>query len=261
MPFAKPVQTETQTQTTTLPRADVSVWADKYEEFLLSVINGKQTVVNYELEVENCRFGVKNIDSDDIPELLISEGNFPGSKVSVFGYDGFEMRLIGSVGESGEMSYVPGENKIISSEITEGQESFLVYSIEEYKISEVFNATKLNGEDGVIFLINDSEVSEEEYENQLKGNTPESVETVGRNLYELKSEFVLPVVENNTALIDRALEENSVKAEESESQASEEDGSVNPATYGDGYATAEDAFSEETGYADESGYGDFENIT
>lgn len=261
MPFAKPVQTETQTQTTTLPRADVSVWADKYEEFLLSVINGKQTVVNYELEVENCRFGVKNIDSDDIPELLISEGNFPGSKVSVFGYDGFEMRLIGSVGENGEMSYVPGENKIISSEITEGQESFLVYSIEEYKISEVFNATKLNGEDGVIFLINDSEVSEEEYENQLKGNTPESVETVGRNLYELKSEFVLPVVENNTALIDRALEENSVKAEESESQESEEDGSVNPATYGDGYATAEDAFSEETGYADESGYRDFENIT
>ncbi len=223
MPFAKPVQIETEPETTTLPQADLSVWADKYEEFLLSVINGTQSVVGYELEVESCRFGIRNIDSDAIPELLISEGDFPGSKVSIFGYDGFEIRLIGSAGENGDMEFIPGNNRVYSYENIDGQESVIIYSIEEYKFIESFNATEIETEEGKTYFVNGAEVSEEEYISQVAENESTEKETVGRNLYELKSEYVLPVIENNTELIDKAIEENSIRAEEESQQTASEE--------------------------------------
>ncbi len=219
LPSVKPEKTETTTETTTLPQPDLSVWEDRYEEFLLSVINGSQTVVGYELEVENCRFGIEDIDGDEIPELLISEGDFPGSRVSIFGYDGFEIRNIGSAGENGEIEFVPGGNKIISGGAAEGQESYIIYSIADFKLIETFNATSIETENGKTRFIDGSEVSEEEYNSRLAENRVDETETAGRNLYELKSEYVLPVVENNTDLIDRAMEENSIRAEEASQQA------------------------------------------
>ena len=223
LPSVKPEKTETTTETTTLPQPDLSVWEDRYEEFLLAVINGTQTVVGYELEVENCRFGVKDIDGDEIPELLISEGEFPGSKVSVFGYDGFEVRLIGSAGENGDIEFVPGGNKIISGEAADGQESYIIYSIADFKLVETFNATSIETENGKTFFIDGAEVSEDEYDSRLAENETADTETAGRNLYELKSEYVLLVVENNTDLIDRAIEENSIKAEEESQQTASEE--------------------------------------
>lgn len=245
MPFSKPAETETQTETTTIPQPDFTAWEDKYEEFLHSVINGNQSILNYELEVEDCRFGVKYIDDDDIPELLISEGEFPGSKVSIFGYDGFEIRLIGSVGVNGEFDYIPRGNVITSFEPAEGQDSFIVYSIEDFKIKETFNATRLAGEEGFIYLINEDEVTQEEYDRLLGENSPEETETVGRNLYELRSEYVLPVVESNTDLIDKAIEENSLKNEAASPEEAEY-AEATPDAYAQEYSTLTEA-QEDTG--------------
>ena len=102
-PFKKEETTTETTTDTTLPQPDLSLWQDKYEEFLLDAINGKKTVLGYELEIEDCRFDVKFIDADEIPELLVSEGEFPGSKVSIFSSDGFEIRLLGSLGTNGSI--------------------------------------------------------------------------------------------------------------------------------------------------------------
>ncbi|MBR6360258.1 MAG: hypothetical protein IKS04_00550, partial [Clostridia bacterium] len=214
-PFAKQETTTAATTSTTLPQPDLSLWQDKYEEFLLDAINGKKTILGYELEIEECRFDVKFIDGDEIPELLISEGEFPGSKVSIFGYDGFEIRLLGSLGANGSIDYIELENKIFVTEETEDQKTFSVYSISDYKLGEVFNATEFVTEGNEKLLINGEETDKENYDALLVQNTPVDFETAGRNMFELKSEYVLPVIEGNTESIE-AQEIETATAEESE---------------------------------------------
>lgn len=219
-PFAKQESTTVSTTSTTLPQPDLSIWQDKYEEFLLDAINGKKTILGYELEIEDCRFDVKFIDGDEIPELLISEGSFPGSKVSIFGYDGFEVRLLGSLGSNGSIDYKEGENKIFVTEETEEQKTFSIYSIGDYKLGEVFNATEFVTEDVEKLLINGEETDKANYDAILAQNTPEEFETAGRNMFELRSEYVLPVIEGNTQAIEA--QQTETTAEEEETSADEE---------------------------------------
>ncbi len=225
-PFKKEETTTETTTDTTLPQPDLSLWQDKYEEFLLDTINGKKTVLGYELEIEECRFDVKFIDGDEIPELLVSEGEFPGSKVSIFSYDGFEIRLLGSLGTNGSIDYIERENKIFVTEETEEQKTFSVYSISDYKMAEVFNATEFFTEGEEKLLINGEETDKENYDTLLAQNTPEEFEMAGRNMFELKSEYVLPVIEGNTEAIEAqeietTTEEASETLEESISDVSE----------------------------------------
>ncbi len=219
-PFAKQESTTVSTTSTTLPQPDLSIWQDKYEEFLLDAINGKKTILGYELEIEDCRFDVKFIDGDEIPELLISEGSFPGSKVSIFGYDGFEVRLLGSLGSNGSIDYKEGENKIFVTEETEEQKTFSIYSIGDYKLGEVFNATEFVTEDVEKLLINGEVTDKANYDAILAQNTPEEFETAGRNMFELRSEYVLPVIEGNTQAI--VAQQTETTAEEEETSADEE---------------------------------------
>lgn len=219
-PFAKQESTTVSTTSTTLPQPDLSIWQDKYEEFLLDAINGKKTILGYELEIEDCRFDVKFIDGDEIPELLISEGSFPGSKVSIFGYDGFEVRLLGSLGSNGSIDYKEGENKIFVTEETEEQKTFSIYSIGDYKLGEVFNATEFVTEDVEKLLINGEVTDKANYDAILAQNTPEEFETAGRNMFELRSEYVLPVIEGNTQAIEA--QQTETTAEEEETSADEE---------------------------------------
>ena len=170
-------------------------------------------MLGYELEIDDCRFDVKFIDGDEIPELLISEGEFPGSKVSIFSYDGFEIRLLGSLGANGSIDYIERENKIFTAEETEDQKTFSVYSISDYKMAEVFNATEFFTEGEEKLLINGAETDKENYDALLAQNTPEEFETAGRNMFELKSEYVLPVIEGNTGAIEAQEIETTTEAE------------------------------------------------
>jgi hypothetical protein len=231
-PFKKEETTTETTTDTTLPQPDLSLWQDKYEEFLLDAINGKKTILDYELEIEECRFDVRFIDGDEIPELLISEGEFPGSKVNIFGYDGFEIRLLGSLGANGSIDYIESENKIFVTEETEEQKTFSVYSISDYKLGEVFNATEFITESNEKLLINGEETDKENYDTLLAQNTPGEFETAGRNMFELKSEYVLPVIEGNT---------DGIEAQEIESTTEEESETVDESIPGESESAADES--------------------
>ncbi len=201
--------TTSQTETTAEPQPDLSIWQDKYEEFLLGIINGTQSVIGYELELDECRFDIRAIDSDEIPELLISEGSYPGSKVSIFGYDGYEIRLIGSLGTGGALNYIPGANQIIIDEDLEEQSSLSINTIEEYKLKESVNITKLLRDGQEAYFVNNEEVTESEYEQALAQYKTDGAETAGRDMYELKAEYVYPVIEGDPDSISTTAEQTS----------------------------------------------------
>ena len=66
----------------------------------------------YELSAENmedigydCKFMLAYVDDDDIPELLVSEGFFHFSKVSIYVYQNKKLKRVDSLGQLGEMKY------------------------------------------------------------------------------------------------------------------------------------------------------------
>ncbi|MBQ6544089.1 MAG: hypothetical protein IJL77_06845 [Clostridia bacterium] len=217
--------TTSQTETTAEPQPDLSIWQDKYEEFLLGIINGTQSVIGYELELDECRFDIRAIDSDEIPELLISEGSYPGSKVSIFGYDGYEISLIGSLGTGGALNYIPGANQIIIDEDLEEQSSLSINTIEEYKLKESVNITKLLRDGQEAYFVNNEEVTESEYEQALAQYKTDGAETAGRDMYELKAEYVYPVIEGDPDSISTTAEQTSEEIT-SQEEASSQDESV-----------------------------------
>lgn len=66
----------------------------------------------YELSAENmedigydCKFMLAYVDDDDIPELLVSEGFFHFSKVTIYVYQNKKLKKVDSLGQLGEMKY------------------------------------------------------------------------------------------------------------------------------------------------------------
>lgn len=195
---------------------DYSVWKDKYEEFLMSIINGNQTVVDYEFEAEECRFDIREINGDDVPELLISEGSYPGSKVSIYAYDGYEVRAIGSAGLNGELYYSENQNRIFDTEEAENQSTFTVYSIKEYVLTEMWQGTELTENGETKYLINNSEVDKEEYLTQYSQYMPTDVSHFGTDASELTAENIMSVIEQG---VKPAVTYNSIgEGEESTSE-------------------------------------------
>ena len=109
------------------------------------------------------------------------------------------------------------------------------YSISDYKLGEVFNATEFITESNEKLLINGEETDKENYDTLLAQNTPGEFETAGRNMFELKSEYVLPVIEGNT---------DGIEAQEIESTTEEESETVDESIPGESESAADESGTE-----------------
>lgn len=189
---------ETTAPPTTTAAPDFSVWKDKFEEFLLSVENRSQTLISYQLEPSECRFGIADFDGGATPELVISEGEYQGSKVDIIGYDGYELRLIGSAGAYGELKFIEGGNRIFAHDETEDQATDTVYSIENYVLKQQWEGvlfSDTNEGNTVRYLSDEEEVSEEEYNTLLSQNIPGNATVFGRGATALTAENILNVMQ------------------------------------------------------------------
>ncbi|MBR6941110.1 MAG: hypothetical protein IKH65_09910 [Clostridia bacterium] len=189
---------ETTAPPTTTAAPDFSVWKDKFEEYLLSVENRSQTLISYQLEPSECRFGIADFDGGATPELVISEGEYQGSKVDIIGYDGYELRLIGSAGAYGELKFIEGGNRIFAHDETEDQATDTVYSIENYVLKQQWEGvlfSDTNEGNTVRYLSDEEEVSEEEYNTLLSQNIPANATVFGRGATALTAENILNVME------------------------------------------------------------------
>ena len=63
---------------------------------------------------DTLRFGLALIDNDDIPELIVTEGDYHGSGVKVIFYNNGDLKEVGEFGEYGGFAYVKKENHIMS---------------------------------------------------------------------------------------------------------------------------------------------------
>lgn len=86
---------------------------------------------------QDVRYEFVYIDRDNVPELLLADGNLHASKVSVYAYNEKlkQVEFVASFSSFGELGYVPKKNRVISQYGNHGY-YYTVYSeIEDKKVN------------------------------------------------------------------------------------------------------------------------------
>ncbi len=153
---------ETTTRTTTKPKPAVDDWRRAYIAFLKK----------YMREAENpdiCGFSLVYIDDDDIPELVVRDGDAHVSAAWVYTcVDSEVVELVGDLsGTFGGIDYAEREGLIFSNVTYHGYGTTTIYRVDSGSCEEVVSL--FSNEAGVAagmeeYKINDESVSKEEYE-------------------------------------------------------------------------------------------------
>lgn len=202
-----PVTTET---TTAAP--DYDNWKMAYSEYLYTIFADEEKLVGYKYEVEDCRFMLEDIDLNSVPELFISEGEFDNSKVNIYTYDGYQVKLIGSEGKKGAILYSASTGIIGSYDLLEDgknyQETYKALTLKEGALAEdwtgvIVTADKENVPvdptkdygDKVKYYSGNEETTQADFEELFNQYVPEDLSEMGRNGYPLTEDNVIAIIE------------------------------------------------------------------
>ncbi|MBR3397916.1 MAG: zinc ribbon domain-containing protein [Lachnospiraceae bacterium] len=124
------------------------------------------------------------VDNDEIPELLLSEGNYHAAAVKVYTYKEGTVQEIGIYGSDGNMSYYPYEDLIFTYWIGQGHYINTYYHTDGSVIHSLHSADTPTGPDPTpVKQVDDIDVSADEYDSlseQIRAAYPtEQMTTVG----------------------------------------------------------------------------------
>ncbi len=224
----KKIKQEETTPVTTTAAPDLTKWNTAYEEYMLSLLSGEENLAGYDYEFEECKFGMVDLNADEIPELLISEGEYDASKVDVYYYDGHEVNFAGSVGVKGEFSYSDESGSVSTYSLVDDadryQETYTAYLftgteiIQQWQgISYTENSKYIPVEIGrdygkeVTYLSDDTETTYDIYANSYEQYISKNTEIFGRNGFSFTQDNVISVCENGQV---SAVSQTEVQSEE-----------------------------------------------
>lgn len=120
-----------------------------------------------------------DLDGDDNPELIISEGDYHMAKCRIYSYVNSELIEVGKLGEWGTFSYYPKSRLILCSWTNQGHHVEKWYEIESHDMKLLCSYGFVWKEkDLKQYEINGKSASEEEYNEYLKEHSDEIPEKV-----------------------------------------------------------------------------------
>lgn len=144
--------------------AESGDWQTAYQELLSALMGMDSQYINY-------RFSLADINSDNTPELIISNGTNRLSKCFVYSFDGGLIPM-GTIGAYGCIGYTPKKGLVYSNYLHQGYEYISYYLIDDNrrfkKEKQFFNNYAALEKDEVLYEIDGEEVSKEEYEAALE---------------------------------------------------------------------------------------------
>lgn len=111
------------------------------------------------------RFSLLYIDGDAIPELMISEGSGRMTQGVLYHYYQGQVQKLGSFGECGGVSYIPGANIFCDSTLSAGAYYSIYYTIQDNICIPLIRFDSYTA--GNDYSINGFSVTEEMFNNQL----------------------------------------------------------------------------------------------
>lgn len=143
--------------------AEADDWQTAYQELLAAFMSIDSQQIY--------RFSLSDINSDNTPELIISNDTIRLSKCFVFSFDGGLIPM-GTIGAYGCMGYTPKNGLVYSSDLHQGYNYIMYYSIDDnhrFKKEKLFFNDLGAAEKGEeVYKIDGEEVSKEEYEATLE---------------------------------------------------------------------------------------------
>lgn len=156
-------------------------------------------------------FALAYIDEDDIPELIIADGNYHAASASIYTYAGGEIKEVGSAGSWGRFDFAPQKNSVASYYSNMGEYIATFFNIKDGVFEQVKyfyddHGTRGYSSDITTYKIDDNEVLEEEYYTELERMKTECIYVtvgydngfvVGESLNELKDNWQSFLIEED----------------------------------------------------------------
>ncbi|MBQ3150134.1 MAG: hypothetical protein IJB86_02685 [Clostridia bacterium] len=143
-------------------------WATAYKEYLLDICESDTDFGNFKA----ANFTLRYIDSDDIPELLINDGDFHASGVYIVTFVNGELVENEGVGSWGQISFVEKENRIITGFAGMSTAITDVYRLEKGLLVKTWTGEMSEGapylENTEKYSVNGVTVSKEKFESDYK---------------------------------------------------------------------------------------------
>lgn len=159
-------------------------YVSAYKEYLTDYIKNTDNVSDN----KPC-FSLHYLDSDDIPELFISQGIDRISRVIIVSFDGEKTKELGKLGYFGVIGFEEKTGTVIRTDTSKSQIISTVYKLENGKFEEHWRGDHFLGgnfdEDTEEYYVsNGKTVEKTEYDRDFRDNVPAVILT---NRYNIKS--------------------------------------------------------------------------
>ena len=122
-------------------------------------------------------YDIHDLDGDDNPELIISEGVFHPAGCRIYSYVNSELKELGRLGEWGTFSFYPQSRLLLFAWTNQGHYIAKWYKIENHKLNLLCSYGYWHKEiDLIQYEINGKSSSEEEYNEYLKEHSDDRPE-------------------------------------------------------------------------------------
>lgn len=175
-------EAETKAETTTEAKQKISPEECKaaYKAFLKKYVKEN----DIEDQGENTRkFALIFLDDDNIPELVIPQGDFHGAQCELYCFDGQSVRFLGEYGSWGRFSYRPESGYFYGGMGNQGSSTVSYYKFENGAVTELGTFTEepksmysdWDDPDSFDYYIGDEQVSFDEY-TEKEGSIREKID-------------------------------------------------------------------------------------
>ena len=117
-------------------------------------------------------YDIYDLDGDDFPELIISEGDFHAAGCRIYSYDNSKLIEVGKLGEWGTFSFYPQSRLFLFAWTNQGHYIAKWYEIENHKLNLLYSyGFWWKEKDLKQYEINGKSASEEEYNEYLEDHS------------------------------------------------------------------------------------------
>ena len=169
------------------PAADRNEWIKAYKNILLNL--DKEDI---ELNDQKPKFCLCFIDGDDIPELVVSTGDFHAASCYLFTFSNGKAVNLGPFGTFGTVQYVENSGIVIDSLGNTGYLNETYYKLENGMIDSLLDIEIETG-DSEIYMIDGSEITKAQYDSlvaKVTGGTNPISSPEYENCFEISEESI-----------------------------------------------------------------------